>query len=471
MNLPIIEGLTDEEQSLYSALISVWRKNLAQNQERRMHFSGKLDVASLDLGISVPPPIIKRLRRQPVMWVRKAVVHLGDCSVFDGFAFMDDLPPAGFADTIGQAGLVNLYDEAKISELIHCAAFWTVTPGADGEEPVVINAYDAEHAAGLWDFRHRRLLCGMAVVDVDPKKPNRPTAVNLYMPDSVIECYVEKGIWKSKRHPHKVGRPLMEPMRFDPEIGKPFGRSCITPAIMELEKNACREVVKMVMHSEVYTTPTRWIMGAPDDIFENGRAEAYFGSMFALPRDINGDAPTTGSYAVTSMEPHISLMRQYASMFAAESSIPVHSLLYTEANPSSSDAIIASETDLVRRAEDMNRRNGEAMRNVGLLALSLLTETPFYELDEQALSMKAKWKPAAHPSIASTADAWTKLAKFAPHIAQTRVFWEQQGLDETTVDRIMSDTRRNGAVSALDALNSAVKINAVDGEQDGAHGL
>lgn len=452
MNFPLIDGLTTEEQGLYRTLVNVWRSHLEHNRVRRVHYAGKLDVSRLDLGISVPPPMVKKLSRQPVMWTHKAVTHLADCSIFDGFSFLGDQEPDGFAKVMGENGIGDLYDVAKLSELMHSCCFWTVTAGEESEPRAVINCYDAEHAAGLWDYRHRRLLAGTAIVDVDPKHPNMPTAVNMYTSDSVIECAKGARGWTSSRREHRVGRPLMVPMRFDPELTHPFGRSVITPAIMEIEDDACLEVVKMVMHSELYTAPTRWVMGAPDDIFKDGRWQAYLGSIFALPRDEDNNAPSTGSYPVGDMQPHISLMRQYANMFAAETSIPVHSLLYTEANPTSEGAILASEHDLVKRAEDMNRRNAEALVEVGLIATSLMAEVPYGSLDDQTRTMKVNWKNPSHPSVASTADAWTKLASTAPGIVNSRVFWEQQGLDEPTVDRIMSDLSKARADEAVASL-------------------
>lgn len=477
MYFPTIVGLTPTEQSLFTAMVQVWSQNLSENHNKAQHYAGKVNVAALDLGISTPPPIVQRLSTQSVMWTHKAVMSLGDCSAFDGFAFLDDEVPDGFADVMDFNCIASMYDEAKLSELIHCSSFWTVTQGQDGELPVIVNAYDAEHATALWDMRNKRILCGMAIVDVDPEHPDQPTAVNMYTNDSVIECTQTSKGWSTIRRTHQVGRPLMEPMRFNPMLGKPFGRSLITPAAMQIENNACREVVKMIMHSELYTAPTRWIMGAPDDLFENGKWEAYMGSIFAVSRDENGDTATTGSYPIGDMTPHISLMRQYANMFAAESNIPVHSLLYTEANPTSEGAIIAGNTDLVKRAEQMNTRNGEAMRNVGLLATSLLTSTPFYALDRQVRSMKVRWKNPAHTSISANADAWVKLASCAGFLPQSRVFWEQQGFDEPTVDRIMSDMTKANAQATLNALfggendtDSASEQLQPSGEQDSSSG-
>lgn len=197
--------------------------------------------------------------------------------------------------------------------------------------------------------------------------------------------------------------------------------------------------------------PTRWVMGAPDDIFENGRWQAYLGSIFALPRDENGDAPSTGSYPVGDVEPFVKSMRQWANMLASEACIPVHSLLYTEANPASSEAIIAAENDLVKRAQDMNRENGRALRNVGLMVCSLLAETPLGRLPAETRTMKARRKNPAHPSLSAQADSMTKLAASAPALPESRVFWEANGFDEPTVDRIMADLQRAQSRNAITA--------------------
>lgn len=467
--LPLISGLTDEEQALCRAMVDNWSENLAKNTERAIHYGGHVDVAKLDLGISVPPPIVAKLRRQPYMWCAKAVNALADCSTFDGFAFLDDQAPEGFEEAMQHIDLASKYERAKTSELVHCSVLWTVGAGdaEKGEPPVVVNCYDMLHSTYLWDYRHDCILCALVVTDVDPKRPERPTAVNYYGKDSTVECHRVGGKWESVRHAHGAGRPMAEPMRYAPDLSHQMGRSRITRSIMQLEDNANRDAVRMVMHAEVYTAPTRWVMGAPDDIFDGGRWEAYLGSIFALTGDENGDKPTTGSYPVGDVEPLVRSMRHWANVLSSEASIPVHELLNTEANPASSDAIIAAENAMVKRAQDMNRENGGALRNVGLLVCSLLAEKPVAELDAQALTMKAKWKNPAHPSMASQADAMVKLAGSVPAFSTSRVFWEQLGFDEPTVDRIMADIRRSETRAAL---NAAVAANpkAVNTDEPGA---
>lgn len=441
---PAVEGLTPEEQANCSAMVANWRRNISKNAERARHYGGHIDVARLDLGISIPPPIVRRLRRPAYMWCSKAVDALADCSTFDGFAFLDDEAPEGFEEAMAHIDLADKYEQAKASELIHCAVLWTVTPGdpAEGEPPVLVNCYDMLHSSFLWDYRHDRVLCAIAVTDTDPKNDRIPTAVTYFGADSTVECWKTPDGWKSERLENKTGRPLAEPMRYSPDLSHPMGRSRIKRSIMQLEDNANRDAVRLVMHTEVYTAPTRWVMGADDDIFDNGRWEAYLGSIFALSRDGDGNAPTTGSYPVGDVAPIVSSIRQWANSFASEASVPVHELLYTEANPASAEAMNAAENPMVKCAERMNKHNGAALVNVGKLICSLVSEKPVGSLPPQAATMKAKWKNPAHPSISVQADAAAKISANAPAFPMSRVYWEMQGFDEPTTDRIMADLQR-----------------------------
>lgn len=390
----------------------------------------------------MPPPMRKIMKKPSLLWCKKAVDSLAACSIFDCYTFIGDERPDGFDQVMGENNIYDLYEEMKSLEVMQGCAFITVTPGFDDESNVIINGYDAEHACALWDVRNRRIKCGAVIVDVSDKDKNKPTAVNFYTDTDIIEMRVVGGKWQAERHPHYVGRPLMEVLRFDSDLNHPIGNSHITDAIIELEDKANHEVAMAVLQSELYTAPTRWVMGAPDDIFENGRWEAYIGSIFALPKDQDGDKPVTGQYSQGTMDPHISLIRQLASAFAAETLIPISSLLYTEANPASAEAISAHKDELIQKANEMNRRNGVALRNVGLLAVSLMQKKPFNELGDDVKTMAVKWQNPAHPSPSQLADMATKLASVSPTFPMSRVFWELNGFDEVTVNRIMDDTRR-----------------------------
>ena len=453
----MIDGLTIEEHGLYLELVNTWAKRLAKNQERMRHYEGKVDVASLDLGVSIPPPIVRRLRRCSMMWSKQAVNRIADTSVIEGYRFPDGAPE-GFAEVWDGNEVVDQYDETMPSTAVHGLSMWTVTAGAEGELPVIISSYDAEHAAAIYDYRHRRTLAGLTVVDVDYRDPTRVTAANLFLPDGTIVEMEQnmRGQWIMRRHRYGTGRCMMEVMRNDPDKKHPYGKSAITPAIMSLEDEANREAVRMVMHSELFTSPTRWVMGAPDDIFESNRWEAYLGSIFALPKDGDGDRPQTGSYPIGDFTPHVSYIRQLANQFAAEASIPIHSLLYTEANPASADAIEASRNDLIEKVTKVDRLNARSLERIGLLALSIMEEAPVSELGANERAFKVDFANPRHATPAQMADAASKTVADVPEFAGTRRYWKMKGYRDDEIDEIMSDIE---VVKSEDRLDSIMARN------------
>lgn len=432
------DALTLEEHGMFSELLKVWSKRLARNHVRMEHYEGKTNVK--DLGISIPKPIATRLSRCSMMWSKQAVDRVADSSVIDGFDF-GAFPY--LADVVDANELSDQYDEVVPSTRVHGCSMWTVTAGDTGEPPVIISSYDAEHAAALYDYRHRRTLAGVTIVDVDIHDRTRPTAVNFHSPDgSIVEAYVNRsGQWTTRRRNSGVGRCSMVVMRNDPNKRHPYGRSAITPAIESLEDEANREAVRMVMAAELGTAVTRWVMGADDGIFENGRWEAYLGSIFALPRDTDGDVPQTGQYPQGSMEPHVSYIRQLANQFASEAHIPIHSLLYTEANPASAEAIEASKSDLIEQTRKANRLNGATLRKLLALSASIVEEMPVSELDMSGVGVR--FRNPEHPTLAASADAASKTAADVPGFAGTRTYWRMKGYQDAEIERIQAECAAN----------------------------
>lgn len=444
--------LTEQESVLVREMIKQWAAYLPKNELLSQHYDGKVPIN--DMGISIPPPIARKLSRCSMMWSRQAVKRVADASVIEGFGFSGDAP-AGFLEAMEQNAVIDKYDETLPSQLQHGPSFWTITAGDTGEPDFVISSYDALHATALYDYRHNRIMCGMSIVDVDRRHPEKPTAINFYAPDgSIVEYELVLGRWVSRRLNCGTGRCAMEMMRTEPDKKHPFGNSLITPAILSLEEEANRQAQRMVLHSELFTSPTRYILGANDDIFENGRWQAYLGSILALPAiDEEGEnLPQTGQYAQASIQPHISYIRQLASQFAAEASIPIHSLLYTDANPASAEAINASRNDLIERVRKLNRINGQSLKNIALLAMSIQQEKPVSELGELEQSFSVQWRNPLTPSLASSADAAQKLAASVPGFAGTPTFWRMLGYTDRQIADIEAEIASN--TLALPDLNA-----------------
>lgn len=437
------DNLNSAEQQMFDEMIKQWGVHVGKNRTLSKHYDGKVELD--DLGISIPPAILPKVSKMGLMWSKQAVNRVADCSVIEGFNF-NGSAPEGFLDVMERNQFYAQYDESLPSELTHGLVFYTVTAGDIGEPPAIISTYDAEHATALYDYRHKTTLCGLSIVDVDIQDQNRPTAVNFYAPDgTIVEMELSSdGRWLSRRLNYGTGRCMMEVMRNDPDLRKPYGRSVLTSAILQHELEANRQFVRGILTGELGAMPQKWVMGADDDLFEGDRWEAYLGSIFALGTGADPDQlPVTGQYPQIDMTQGVAYIRNLANQFAAEASIPIHSLLYTEANPASAEAIEASRHDLVEKVEKLNRVNGHALKNVGLMALSLIQEKPIDQLGENERSLAVKWKNPLHPSLAASADAAQKISAQVQGFAGTPTYWRMLGYTDSEIEGIMAEVEAN----------------------------
>jgi hypothetical protein len=424
-------------------MIQQWGGHINRNRLLSKHYNGKVGIK--DLGVGIPPQIVKMFQgRTALMWSKQVVNRIADCSVIEGFQFKNGTP-AGFLDMMDRNEIVDQYDETLPSQLTHGLSLWTVTAGLPGEPPVIISSYDAEHATALYDYRHRTTLAGLSIVDVDIHQPHEPTALNFYAPDgSIIEAEkTSTGRWIYNRLANRIGRCAMEIMRNDPDRNYPFGKPAITPAIIAHEDEANRQFVRMATAEELGAAPQKWLMGVDEDYFDSKEWEAYCGSILMARTDDDENPPTTGQYAATDATPHIAYIRQLANQVAAEGSIPIHSLLYTEANPASAEAIEASRHDLIEKVEKLNRHNGHTLRNIGLMALSIMEQTPVDQLGENERSLTVKFRNPLHPTLASSADAAAKTAQVVPGFAGTPTYWRMLGFDDAEIEALQAEIAAN----------------------------
>ena len=113
-----------------------------------------------------------------------------------------------------------------------------------------------------------------------------------------------------------------------------------------------------------------------------------------------------------------------------------------DANPTSSEAIIAQSQTLILMAEQLNRTNGDALYRIGKMALAIeLGSTPG-ELPDNEKEIIAHFKNPAMPSVASTTDAALKIATAREGFAQTDIFLEMIGFDQADIRRIRAQEQR-----------------------------
>lgn len=457
------KGLPDDEAQMVCDLIDTWEQKRSRNQLRYNYYNGKNRLK--DLGIAIPPPL-KNIETV-IGWAAKAVDALAVRSRFEGFTL-----DSGNDFPLNQALEANrfrgLYHQAVTSQLIASCSFLTVSRGGIGDPAVIISAYSALNAAAIWDERKKRIKCGLAVVDVERKNEfsePEPTWVNLYTDTDIWEIVKFGGGWQAVRHPHLMGRPMMEPLAYRPSLDRPFGKSRISRAVMSISDSAVRTALRTEVSSEFYTAPQKVILGADDSIFENKtKWEAYIGNWLAIGKDEDGERPTVSQLAQYSMQPHIDYMRSLAARFSGETSIPVSELGVISDNPSSAEAIYAAKESLVIEAETLNESNGYALKEIGMMALACEQNKPLDELSDDELSIKPRFKNPAMPSIVSQADAISKIISAIPYIAETRVALEEFGFNDDQITRILADKQRIQTQQTLNDILSSVELEGSDND-------
>lgn len=460
-NMPTVSpsnALTSEELAMFGECLEKWNCKLSRNYKRMRYYEGKNRLRSLGIAI---PPIFKDVETV-VGWPTKAVDYLSSRVRFDGFTFHGGYTDQVFKDAIEANNLRNGISQATTSELIHSCAFVTLSKGDVGEPPVVISEYSAVNGAVLWDYRRKRVKCGITIVDID--KQRQPNRINLYTDDAVIILVRDGNTWSAQRLDHDMGRPLIEPLVHKASLDKPLGKSRISRAVMSITDSGVREVLRTEISSEFFTTPQRYVLGADESLFaDTTKWEAYIGNFFALGgADEDGNMPQVGQFPQMSMQPHTDYLRSLASQFAGETSIPVNSLGIIHDNPASAEAMNAANEDLIIEAQNLIDSNGSSLRNIALMAMAIIEDVTMDELTDDQKGVMPSYKNPAMPSIVSQADAWTKIVSVAPDdvksgIFSSDIFWEQLGFSEDQRDRIMKAMTKASATATINSLMNEAK--------------
>lgn len=452
MNLTItsVDGLPEAETDMLSELIDVWQDKYSRNSLKVDYYNSKNRLK--DLGISIPPPL--QQVETVVGWPAKAVDALAVRSRFDGYTFPDG-EDHGLTDILQRNNFRKLYAKAVLDELITSCSFLTVSAGGEGEPGAIISAYTSLQAAAVWDMRKKRIKYGLTVVDIEKKEPSGeaiPVWVNLYTDDSVWEIKNTESGWTSRRNTHSLGRPMMEPLAYRSTLERPFGRSRISRAVMSITDSAVRCALRSEVAAEFNTAPQKYILGADSDVFgDKSRWEAYIGNWLLLTRDEEGEMPSVGQLSQGSMQQHIEYMRSLAARFSGETAVPVSELGIIHDNPSSAEAIYAAKETLVIEAENLNEDNGEALKNIGMMAIALSQGKSLNDLTDEERAIIPRFKNPARPSLVSQADAIVKAVNAFPWMADSRVALEEFGFDEDQVLRLDADKQRALAASMMQA--------------------
>ena len=121
----------------------------------------------------------------------------------------------------------------------------------------------------------------------------------------------------------------------------------------------------------------------------------------------------------------------------------------------SSDALSASNDPLILDVQGINDGLKDSLWQVARLMMAVSAGVRLDQLTAEQDGVMASFRDPSMPTMASRADAWTKLGGLDSSIVGTRVFYEGVGLDQATIDRLMSEKQDQSAARVTDAIFSA----------------
>lgn len=451
-----IKGFPTEEQKNLQDLIDVYKNHQSKNQTKEKYYEGAISLRDVNIGIALPNDLGNL--ELGCEWGTKAVDVLAARSMFDGFVSEGGDDNAMLNQIAKANGLIAHYNAACKDELKFGCTFATLS--ADQTIKCKIKFHSPQTAAALWDGEKDRIKCGFAIIDTveDESKKSTyvPSHINYYTSDAIWEIVrKDSNSWVATKKTHKMGRPLMVAMIWNATSSKPFGRSRIKCTVRALVDGHVRTVANATIGLEFATAPQKYLLGVTDEQYDaiiNSKFKTYVGSLLAATNNPEtGEKPSFGQLSQGTLQPHIDMMRMLATQFAAETGLSVTDTgVINDANPTSSDAILAQSQTLVGLAEQLNAGNGDALRLIARMAIAIADNKTLEELDESA-DVIAHFKNPAMPNVASTTDAAIKIAGAREGFASTDVFLEMIGFGQADIARIKAQEQRARGLALLDS--------------------
>ena len=449
-------GLGAKEQVMLDKLLTVYQNAATKNEQKDRYYEGKISLNEVNLGIALPQGI--RGLEIGCSWGAKTVDVLASRSMFDGFVGENGEDVEELAEIVRNNNIIAEYPKTCRDELKIGCSFATLS--ADDKIRCRIRFHSAKSAAAVWDGEKGRIAYGFAITDTAPSNDPTywtPSMMNLYTDEAIWVLKRDGQIWYAEEHRHRMGRPLMEPFIYNPTSAKPFGQSRIKEPIRRLIQGYVRTIANATIGLEFSTAPQKYLLGVTDDQYDqivNQKFKQYVGNILASTvNPETGEKPSFGQLQQGSISPHVEMLRILATQFSAASGLTVTDTgVVNDANPTSSDAILAQSQTLVSMAEQLNERNGDSLRVIGMMALAIANNITLDQLTDTQKSIVAHFKNPAMPSVAVTADAAIKIASARPEFAGTDTFLEMIGFDQADIRRIKAQEQRERGLQVLEEL-------------------
>jgi hypothetical protein len=436
----------DEARQIEDMLNRLRLVNVA-NSEAEDRYEGSWQATQF--GISIPPNM--RGLHTPAGWDGTVVDVLEER--LDWLGWTSDGPDFGLADVYSANGLDVDGGMAHLDALIFGVSFVSVGSGFDGEPHPLVTPHSPKTMTATWDRRTRRLSSALATVSEN----GDVIEATLYERGTTNTFARQSGRWHAiDRDPHGMSRLPVVAVPNRVRGSRDLGRSEITKAIRYYSDAAARTLLGLEVNREFYNAPQRIGLNVSDDMFQDEAGNAIspwtsiMGRVWNIPANEDGmPAPDVKQMDPASPAPYLDQIQGYANRVAAEAGLPPNLFGVHTANPPSADAIRAAESRLVKRAERRQASFGRSWLEVGRLALLVRDgQIP----DDYETSVSTKWRDAATPTRAASADEATKLIASGVLPPDSSVTYDRVGLSPAEQRQVAADKRRSGGSAVLRSL-------------------
>lgn len=463
LSISKIYNLSEKEEMNFRKLVKIWGSHKQSNEKKNRYYEGHISLRDVNLGIALPEGMNNL--EIGCEWGAKTVDVLASRSMFDGFVSSQGATSDLVNKIVYENKLISEYSKACRDQLKYGCTFATLS--ADEEIGAKIRFHSPLTASALWNGAKGRIDCGMAIVDskIDNlDKSYKPSHINYYTDDCIYELIRldDSYEWIATPHYHIMGRPLIEPLIWNATSDKPFGRSRIKEPIRRLIEGYVRTVANATIALEFSTTPQKYLLGITDEQYDsiiNQKFKQYVGSIIAgTSNPDTGEKPAFGQLPQGTLEPHVQMLRMLATQFSAATGLTVTDTgVINDANPTSSDAILAQSQTLVLLAEQLNINNAHSLNQIICMCQAIVNNISLSELSEEQKSVMAHFKNPAMPSVSVTADAAVKISSVRANFAQTNTFLEMIGFDQADIARINNEEQRaRGAAVLIEEFNDNI---------------
>lgn len=447
-------GLTSQEQKDLAELLRIYEYHRTKNAKKAKYYEGHVTLGDVNLGLALPEGFAGL--EIGCEWGAKTVDVLASRSMFDGFVGADGSEAEAMRRIMVGNHLKSEYGKACRDQLKYGCTFATLSHS--DITGAAIRFHSPATASAKWDGEAGRISSGMSILDTVQDESRlgeyTPSIIRYDTAEDVIILRKERRGWSAERHPQKMGQPLMVAFVWNPTSQKPFGQSRLKKPIRELINGYVRTVANATIGLEFSTAPQKYLFGITDEQYDalvNQKFQQYIGNL--LMSTVNpetGSAPTFGQLPQGNIEPHVQMIRMLATQYSAATGLSVTDTgVVNDANPSSSDAILAQSQTLVLLAEQLNAANGDSLRLIALMSQAIVRDVTMAELTDEERSVVAHFKNPAMPSVSATTDAALKLATARTGFAQTDVFLEMIGFDQADIRRIKAQERMSAGLQLV----------------------